>query len=186
MPHKLSQTFKLFAVQQAGVCKQLLLTGWLLTLFAITTATAQPAYVIDTLWLGVKQNRDDDAITVKIIHSGEPVELVKIIDGQAKISTSDGTPGWIDASYLTESLPISSELEKAQQSIDNNLARVVELEKQIKQLREIGQPYDPAQQQMKQNLRLLSSCAIIAGLCFWAGVRWHRYRVQKRLGGLLP
>ena len=164
----------------------MLLICGLLTLFAVTTAAAQPAYVIDSLWLGVKQSRNDDAITVKIIHSGEAVELVKIIDGQAKISTNDGTPGWIDASYLTRSPPISSELEKAQQSIDNNLARVVELEKQIKQLREIGQPYDPAQQQMKQNLRLLSSYAIIAGLCFWAGMRWHRYRVQKRLGGLLP
>ncbi|MBL4622852.1 MAG: hypothetical protein JKY89_10680 [Immundisolibacteraceae bacterium] len=155
-------------------------------LLPLTPAMSQPAYVIDSLWLGVKQNRNDNAATVKIIHSGEQIDLIRVINGQANIKTSDGTRGWIDASYLTEQAPIATQLELAQQSIIKNLALVIELEKQTQIIEEASRPFNPETRKLQQNLLLFGSCAIIGGLSFWAGVMWHRHRVQRRLGGLLP
>ena len=172
--------------KQSGLLHLLLVIFTLSALLASTLATSQPAYVIDSLWLGVKQNRNQDAATLKIIHSGEQVDLIRIINGQANIKTDDGTLGWIDASYLTEQAAISTQLALTQQSIIENLALVSQLEQQTKLLEKLSQPFNPANRKMKQNLLLVGSCAIIGGLCFWAGVRWHRYRVQRRLGGLLP
>ena len=172
--------------QHSGLFNSLILICALSLLLSATSASAQVAYVIDALWLGVKQSRDDGAITVKIIHSGEQLNLIKIIDGQAQIKSSDGTLGWVDASYLTRLAPISTELDQAKKIIKVNLATVSRLETQVRRLQELSQPFDPERRKMKQSLLLLSCCAIIGSIGFWAGVRWHRQRVQRRLGGLLP
>ena len=72
----------------------------LATLLGTTAATAETAYVIDHLLLGVHAEPTANSAIIEVLPTGTPVEVLERHQDLAKITTEDGTVGWVEAGYL--------------------------------------------------------------------------------------
>jgi SH3 domain protein len=98
----------------------IVLTCWISSLNA--------AYITDKLVAGLYKENKVSEKPLKALSSGTPVEVIERKDGFIKVRTSDGTIGWVEATYLTDEKPAKSLLLDTQ-------AKVSMLQKQLDQLK---------------------------------------------------
>jgi SH3 domain protein len=84
-------------------------------------AGADPAYVTDSLRLGLYADADGGGDPIETLASGNAVEVLERNGGYARVRTAAGSEGWVKAAYLVTKKPA--------------LARVAELEAEIDDLK---------------------------------------------------
>ena len=147
---------------------------------------SQPAYVIDSLWIGVNENSTADGTRLQIIHSGAQVNVETIVDGQARIETSAGVVGWVDASYLTEQAPLAAQLQQIELASQKNSSAIGQALTRLQTLERFAQPLVSDQRPVNFWLLLCGGGISITILAFFAGVHWRNRRLRNKFGGLLP
>lgn len=68
-------------------------------------ASAETAFVIDQLFVGVHQDRALDSPIIKVLPSGTPLEVLARDGEFAWVQMEDGAAGWVDVSYLMADKP---------------------------------------------------------------------------------
>jgi hypothetical protein len=155
-------------------------------LLACGTAIGQPAYVIDSLWIGVNSESDGTGTALQIIHTGAEVDVEIINDGRAKIETAEGVVGWVDASYLAKNPPLAEQFNNITVQLeekDQALSRALE---KLDQLENLLQPDLDKQAASKQWLRWMGLGLAAMATGFFAGIAWRNRGLRKKFGGLLP
>ena len=72
------------------------------------SAFSQAAYITDKLVAGLYQEAKVSDKPIKALNSGTPLEVVSRENGFVKVRTSDGTVGYVEATYLTDEKPARS------------------------------------------------------------------------------
>ena len=94
----------------------------------LLACSAQAAHVTDKLLAGFYAEAGTDALPLRALPSGTPLEVLERGDNFIRVRLSDGAEGWIEAQYVSEEKPARAMLVEAQ-------ARNGELQKEMKQLR---------------------------------------------------
>ena len=105
----------------------LLLTCCLFLFFskpAVLTATSPPEktetqYVSDFLVINIKDQIDKPYSVVKIVHSGDPLEILDEQDNYYKVRTIDGKTGWIAKQYAKKELPKILIIKKLREELED-------------------------------------------------------------------
>lgn len=85
--------------------KKLLYISVLLTLCAQSLWAQEFAYVTDSLKLRVYSKPSAESEPLQTIGSGDSVEVLAIQDGFSRVSTYDGTEGWVKSAFLVDEPP---------------------------------------------------------------------------------
>lgn len=104
------------------------LIGLLLTVLP-AAVMAQTVYITDTLYIGLRAGKADDAATVKTLKTGTQLELLSPSEGEfSHVRTPQGEEGWIRNRYLAQQ-PVA-QIKLAQ--TEDKLARVIAENGQLK------------------------------------------------------
>ena len=99
-------------------------------LFMANYALAEDIYLDDKIMIGLHQDKSVDTPIVKLLPGGTKLELIKRDTPLSRVRDSEGTYGWIDNNYLTDTPPGRAQLQIA-------LDRVATLETEIANLKGI-------------------------------------------------
>jgi SH3 domain protein len=79
----------------------------ILTLLALTPVTAlgDTAYVTDNLRLGLYEAEDTSGRALRMMDSGQAMEILTRDRNYANVRLPDGTEGWVKAAYLVDEKP---------------------------------------------------------------------------------
>lgn len=89
-----------------------------LLLFAAAAAHAETRYIVDEAKMPVRSGAGDQYRIVRMISSGEAVELLEQAGGYAHIKMGDGRSGWILSRYLMQQPAARERLQQLQQQLD--------------------------------------------------------------------
>jgi uncharacterized protein YgiM (DUF1202 family) len=92
-----------------------------LLLAASPLASAESLFVIEQLVVGVNDAPGETGQRIAQVRSGDRVELLERLDGEARVRLDNGTEGWMQAAYLSAELPLRRQL--ADRSHDLEAAR---------------------------------------------------------------
>ena len=73
--------------------------------FAPVTALGDTAYVTDNLRLGLYEAEDTSGRPLRMMDSGQAMEILTRDRNYANVRLPDGTEGWVKAAYLVEEKP---------------------------------------------------------------------------------
>ncbi|MDH5622032.1 MAG: TIGR04211 family SH3 domain-containing protein [Gammaproteobacteria bacterium] len=73
--------------------------------FAPVTALGDTAYVTDNLRLGLYEAEDTSGRPLKMMDSGQAMEILTRDRNYANVRLPDGTEGWVKAAYLVDEKP---------------------------------------------------------------------------------
>lgn len=107
------------------------ITAWigLLLLAGSAVAQAQTVYITDTLYIGLRAGKSDDAATIKTLKTGAQLELLAASDGEfSHVRTPQGDEGWVRNRYISQQ-PVS-QIKLAQ--TEDKLARTIAENGQLK------------------------------------------------------
>lgn len=77
---------------------------------AVCTGHAEPLYVIEQLVVSVTSEPGGAGDKVGSIKSGEGVELLEKLNGEAHVRLGNGKEGWVKSSYLSAEEPLHKQL----------------------------------------------------------------------------
>ena len=77
----------------------------LLIIFNTSIWAQEFAYITDSLQLRVYTSPSDSSEVLQTIESGDSVEIFETQDGFSKVTTYDGTVGWVKSAFLVEEPP---------------------------------------------------------------------------------
>ena len=83
--------------------------------------SAEIAYVIDRLLVGIHQEQDLNSTITKVVPTGTPLEVLERDGDFARVRAGDGVTGWVDASYIMNEKPaqvVVLELEKDRKRLE--------------------------------------------------------------------
>jgi len=106
-------------------------TAWVGLLLTVlpAAAIAQTVYITDTLYIGLRAGKADDAATIKTLKTGTQLELLSPSEGEfSHVRTAQGDEGWIRNRYLAQQ-PVA-QIRLAQ--TEDKLARVIAENGQLK------------------------------------------------------
>ena len=130
---------------------------WLLLAVAwATPAGAQNAYVSDRLLLGLHADKALDAPVVRLLASGESVEVLERSGDLARVRTAEGEEGWVDQRYLSDVVPAATRVEQAETRAAASEAELEKAKLRIEEL-EVEREAD------KRNLEEVANAAQTAG-----------------------
>ncbi|RKZ35710.1 MAG: TIGR04211 family SH3 domain-containing protein [Gammaproteobacteria bacterium] len=92
--------------------------------------SAEIAYVIDRLLVGIHQEQDLNSTITKVVPTGTPLEVLERDGDFARVRAGDGVTGWVDASYIMKEKPsqvVVLELEKERERLEKDLEDAVHL-----------------------------------------------------------
>ena len=123
------------------------LSSWLLAGLVMLTAPAlaETVYVTDQLRLGLYAGEGATGQRLKLLSSGDALEVLERRTNFARVRTTDGTAGWVKAAFLVEEKPaalIVAETEAAR----------AELERQIEAVRAEYADVDAVHARLKESL----------------------------------
>ncbi len=101
------------------------ITGILLLSLLPLTAAAEPAYVTDTLQLGLHRAADTSDRAFRTLESGQALEVLTRDRYYAQVRLPDGTVGYVKAAYLVGDKPaklIVAETRAEQQQLEQEIA----------------------------------------------------------------
>ncbi len=180
----------------------------LILMLVAGTALADTVYVNDLLRVGVRSEAASNESPLTVVTTGTALDVLERQGDYVKVRTPDGTEGWVNNVYVTGEQParlrikaLRSEYTKLQQELDNLRASTTDLMEEKKRFRaqvsELKQENGALHGQLSklynesvegpEDVRWMIYPAAMIGLFLlgiYLGVRWHRQRVAKRLGGL--
>lgn len=99
---------------------------------------AETLYVTDRILLGIHQQPDENSPILDSITSGTAVTVIQRQDSFVRVKLTDGTQGWVVASYLKEKKPATAELDavyaKLQQAQESNKKLTESLDKKEREI----------------------------------------------------
>ena len=104
--------------------KRLLALLLLVTVATVTPAAAETVYVTDQLRLGLYAGEGATGQRLKLLSSGDALEVVERQTNFARVTTADGVTGWVKAAFLVSDKPaalIVAETEAARQQVQAQL-----------------------------------------------------------------
>lgn len=125
--------------------KRHLTLGLLIALIATTPVMAETVYVTDQLRLGLYAGEGATGQRLKLLSSGDQLEVVERQSHFARVTTQDGVTGWVKAAFLVDEKPaalIVAETEAARQ----------ELQDQIESMRVEYSDVDAVHSRLKESL----------------------------------
>lgn len=107
-----------------------LLTGLFSILAGLiaSSAAAETRYVIDTLYVSLRDKAAKQYDTVMLLKSDTPVEVVSEKDEYCKARTREGEEGWIPCRYLSKATPKPVVIDQLRQEVDNLKAALESVE----------------------------------------------------------
>ena len=100
-----------------------------LCLFLVCPLQAEDVFITDKLKAGLHEDKSLDSPIVKIVATGNRLEVVKKEDRLTYVRDSDGSTGWINNDYLMAQAPSGANIGSMQNRADN-------LEKRLNESRE--------------------------------------------------
>lgn len=169
-------------------CSLLRLPVLLATLLAVLAVpvAAQPAFVIDSLWVGVYSEKSTDSELKQIIQTGEQVEVLATEQGWARIALRSAGDGWVDQSYLGTTPPISTRISLLEQEISGSLEKMERISRQLKDFEQMISADTNGGTYKKYDFAYLLVAVLLLITAFLSGVAWRNSRLRRKFGGLLP
>lgn len=99
-------------------------------LLPVSAWSAETAYVIDRLLVGIHQEQDLNSTITKVVPTGTPLEVLERDGDFARVRAGDGVTGWVDASYIMKEKPaqvVVLELEKDRDRVEKEHEDAVHL-----------------------------------------------------------
>lgn len=106
--------------------RRLLLALALLPIFFVP-AHAETVYVTDQLRLGIYDGEGATGNRLKMLASGDPLEIVERKGNFARVKAADGTVGWVKAAFLVTDKPaalIVAETEAARVALEQKVESI--------------------------------------------------------------
>jgi Bacterial SH3 domain len=112
---------------------------WLATLalgapaahLAAAPVAAEPLYVIEQLVVNVNSAPDASGERIATVKSGDRVEVIERLRDEVHVRLSNGTEGWIRASYLSADEPLHSRLAQREAQLEQLRADVSRLQGEL-------------------------------------------------------
>ncbi|MEE9542546.1 MAG: TIGR04211 family SH3 domain-containing protein [Thermodesulfobacteriota bacterium] len=105
------------------------LLGFCLILLAVpATLYADTRYVSDKLIITMRRGAGNEFMIVKTLTTGTPLKILKEKEKYLKVSTTDGTEGWVLKQYITTDIPKTAVINSLQREIEKlkvNIKRLV-------------------------------------------------------------
>ena len=101
-------------------------------------ALAERMYVVDELIITIRQNR---SISGNVVGRAKSLDKVEVLEGDenwAKVRTEDGTTGWVQKRYLTETMPEALRLKNVQEENAHLAETVQTLEQENQRLKSLS------------------------------------------------
>lgn len=109
--------------------------AWWFTLvlaaFFPSMGCAETGYIVDQLLVGLRESKNVSAKLVRILPTGERLEILEKDGESALVRTVDGAKGWVEVAYLTTEQPAQARIPDLEKKING-------LEQQLQQAREAG------------------------------------------------
>lgn len=80
-------------------------------------AFAEIGYVVDQLLVGVRDGKNVTDKLLKVLPTGEELEVLETEGDFSKIKTQQGIEGWVESAYITSTPPAASQLSELQNKI---------------------------------------------------------------------
>ena len=100
----------------------------------MSVARAEPAYITDSVTVGLFGSQDLSGEPVERLLSGARVEILQTVSGASEIKTIKGNQGWLRESFLTKSTPAIAKLEQAVGELNQAENELEEAHKKLKKL----------------------------------------------------
>ena len=107
----------------------------LLSLLVIGSANAETRYVMDVIYIGVRDSPEEGASQVAVIKSGAKLEVLDVLDEQVKVRTEKGETGWVKDRYLSSEPIAALLLESANKRIESLSSTNSRLNKELSELK---------------------------------------------------
>lgn len=174
-------------------------------------AAESTVFVTDELRLGLYQGEETTGRPIRMLTSGDQLQILERALRTIRVRTEDGDEGWVKTGYVVTQTPARRRIEPLQAdneqlsdslkalSADNEAMgqRLTQLSAQLEQaqqgtirLPEVESKLATLQQALASqgssvHLNWLYATALLAFVCgCWAGYYWLDRRVRKRFGGL--
>ncbi|WP_406672181.1 TIGR04211 family SH3 domain-containing protein [Natronospira sp.] len=99
------------------------------------TAVAEPAWVIDRLFLSLYPEPDSTSERLDLLQSGDELErLGSVEDGFAQVETPDGTIGWVNQEFLVDSPPARVRIDEVEAERNELAERLANRDREIASL----------------------------------------------------
>ena len=116
-----------------GVCLVLGLAA------SFSPALAEKMYVIDELVITLRQTKTVSGSVVGRAQSLDKVDILEADENWAKVRTEDGSEGWVQKRYLTETPPIGLRLKGIQEENHQLAEKVGTLEQENQRLKSLSE-----------------------------------------------
>lgn len=128
---------------------------------ALPQSEGTPMFVSDEITLSVRERPSNEAGTIALVSSGEPVTMLRSLGEQsfAEIRTEDGLTGWVTARYLTDRPAARDQLDAMRNSLDTARRRIADLEARLAAAQRRLQELQPAFELQADNDRLRQQIA---------------------------
>lgn len=91
-------------------------------------ATADTRYIADVLLVNLRDRPDPAASTLRLLRTGEALEVLEAEPGFLQVRTEQGEEGWVAEQYATAELPKALVVVKLQEEVSRLRAQIRELE----------------------------------------------------------
>lgn len=91
-------------------------------------ADAETLYVTDILRLGIYPGPDTTEDPIRVLVSGDALEVLERSGAYARVRTQRGDEGWVKTSYLVEAIPSKTRLAELEVETDQLRAQVAALQ----------------------------------------------------------
>lgn len=165
---------------------------------------ANTVYVNDQLRVGIRQEPNNDAAPIKVVSTGDKLELLDNEADYVLVRTSDGVEGWMKSIYTTTNVPAVVQLKALSKTAGGSSVRIKEMARQIDLMESANQVLSKELEELKseknryklQVLALengqpsggwiiwLGGIIVFTVASFILGMYWYRNQAMKRLGGL--
>lgn len=175
----------------------------LLCLCLLPAAYAETVFVGDNLRIGIRPEPGTHTAPVRVVGSGDRLEILEQRETYSRVRAEDGTSGWVRNIYISQEPPArlilddirtklretAQQLQQAQQALAAVRHENTELQQTLQQLSDEAQTLRDAlaalQSQRHNNtwIYILVAALSLCGLAFTLGILWNKQQVAKKLGG---
>jgi SH3 domain protein len=131
----------------------------LIILIAASTAYAETRYISDYLIVTVRSGKGNQYKILETLPTGTPVEIIEEDQAYAKVTTPNGTTGYIRQQYLTAETPKATQIKNLEQQLADLQQEMEQSRaKTASQLRTVGdkeQKLNDLTEQLQQSQREL-------------------------------
>lgn len=123
-----------------------------------TSAAARTGYINDTLEITLRTGESTKNSIVRMLASGERINVISVNDdtGYAKVTTADGTEGYVLARFLTYQPIARDQLAAANRKAERSEQRIASLEAELRDIKGENTNYSQSQGQLESDNQRLN------------------------------